>query len=120
MHISASRSPLYPYGIRAGDIAAQKVDDACNVEYQQNIAMFGKNFSRLYVSFLTLEIQLWKMSNHRVIKERCELYPFSKFLIKQVSILRINFVHICYVGTIRAVFSIFYFAGLYKRSHLSG
>ena len=44
------QSRLYPYGTQVGDTASVKADDACDTVYNQRLSLFGKQYSRFYVS----------------------------------------------------------------------
>ena len=50
----ALSAQLYPYGTKNGDRVNPKLDDACSIVYNQTIVMFGKRFSKIYVSQLIL------------------------------------------------------------------
>ena len=41
---------MYRYGVDAGDTLIAETDDDCELSYNQNITIYGKDFTNIFVS----------------------------------------------------------------------
>ena len=41
---------MYRYGVDAGDTLISETDDDCELSYNQNITIYGKDFTNIFVS----------------------------------------------------------------------
>ena len=41
---------MYRYGVDAGDTLIAETDDDCELNYNQNITIYGKDFTNIFVS----------------------------------------------------------------------
>lgn len=51
LHVGVGANVMLPFGVTVGDSKSPAGDDLCNTTYNKDIMMFGKKFSKIYVSF---------------------------------------------------------------------
>ena len=48
--VTTVQGQMYRYGVDAGDTLIAETDDDCELSYNQNITIYGKDFTNIFVS----------------------------------------------------------------------